>query len=507
MTVETLTAYSTTTPYVGVLPSWLSKEDAERISAYQFYEQMYDNVPNTYVLSQRGTDAAPIYIPEPKVLVEAKNRFLAQGYDYMVDPRRGTPQDQALFHNAFADLFKRELFYAKFATQKRYGLIRGDAVWHVVGNPLKAEGTRISIYEVDPASYFPIYDTENLDKITGVHLVDRIPDPKDPSKIVVRRLTYRKDPDRVGVITSETTLWAEGKWDDRTLAPQDLEQVGVVVPLFDLPPAITSLPVYHIKNFRTPGQPFGASELKGMERLAAAINQAISDEELALALEGIGVYATDSGPPVDADGNETNWRMGPGTVVEVDEERKFWRVSGINSVQPILDHVRFIIGSMRQATAVPDIAAGNVDVSVAESGIALYLQLAPILASNAEKEQEMLGKYDHMLYDITNMWFPAYEQMPTGTGVSVVSNVEDPMPVNREARVQEIIALATSTPPLISAEYAREELSKYGYTFPAEMGEAVVAEQQALASAKVGDVFGSRAADELGVVEDDLGGT
>jgi hypothetical protein len=37
------------------------------------------------------------------------------------------------------------------------------------------------------------------------------------------------------------------------------------------------------------------------------VNQSISDEELTLALDGIGVYATTSGPPLDSDGNATDW--------------------------------------------------------------------------------------------------------------------------------------------------------------------------------------------------------
>lgn len=493
-----LTQWSTVAPLMGVLPSWLGKEDAERIEAYRIYEQMYDNVPDTYQLAQRGSDSQPIYIPAPKIIVEATNRFLATGWQYMVNPRIGTPQDQSLVTNALAQLFKRELFYAKFSTQKRYCLIRGDAVWHFVGDPLKPEGRRISIYEVDPASYFPIYDVENLERIVGCHLVDRV---KVGDDNLVRRQTYRKDPER-GTITSETTLWEEGKWDDRNLVAADLSQKGVITPLFELPPSITSLPVYHIKNSRIPGAPFGGSELKGIERLAAAVNQAISDEELSLALDGIGVYATTSGPPTDASGAEVNWRLGPGRVAELgDQADKFWRVTGVGSVAPYLDHVRFIMGTMQQSAAVPDVAAGNVDVSVAESGIALYLQLAPILAKNAEKEQEMLGVYDHMLYDLVQMWLPSYEGTPAGIATEVVSIIDDPMPVNREVRVQEIMALVAAK--IVSIEYAREELSKFGYRFPDNMGETVVAETTALASAETGDVFGSRAADELGVNADE----
>jgi len=494
MATGDFTQWSTIAPLMGTLPTWLGAEDAQRLEAYRLYEQMYDNVPDTYKLVQRGTDAQPIYIPTPKIIVEATNRFLATGYNFMVNPRIGTPQDQALVQNAISQLFKRELFYAKFSTQKRYGLIRGDAVWHLVGNPLKAEGTRVSIYEVDPGSYFPIYDVDNVEKIVGCHLADRI---KVGDDNLIRRQTYRKDLER-GVITSETTLWEEGKWDDRNLLPEDLSQVGVVVPLFDLPPAITSLPVYHIKNSRIPGAPFGGSELKGIERLAGAVNQAISDEELSLALDGIGVYATTSGPPTDGEGNEVNWRLGPGRVAELGgEDDKFWRVNGVGSVAPYLDHVRFIMGTMQQSAAVPDIAAGNVDVTVAESGIALSLQLAPILAKNAEKEQEMLGVYDHMLYDLVQMWLPSYEGMPTGIATEVVSLIDDPMPVNRDVRVAEILQLVTAK--IVSIEYAREELAKFGYRFPENMGETVVAETAALSEAQVGDVFGSRAADELNV--------
>lgn len=497
-TVKDLTQWSTVAPLMGTLPTWLSKDDAERILAYQIYEQMYDNVPDTYQLAQRGSDAQPVYIPTPKILVEATNRFLAVGWNFLINPTVGTPQDQAQVQLMLDQLFRRELFYAKFSTQKRYGLIRGDAVWHFVGDPLKVQGKRISIYEVDPGSYFPILDPVNPDRIIGCHLADRIPNPADPTKTVVRRLTYRKT--ETGTISSETTLWEEGKWDDRNLLPVDLSQVAVIVPLFELPPTITALPVYHIKNTRVPGAAFGGSELKGIERLAAAVNQSISDEELSLALDGIGVYATTSGPPTDGQGNEVNWRLGPGRVAELGgESDKFWRVTGVSSVAPYLDHVRFIMGTMQQAAAVPDIAAGHVDVAIAQSGIALYLQLAPILAKNAEKEQEMLGIYDHMLYDLVQGWLPAYEQLPAGILVEAVSLVEDPMPVDKAAKVTELLALVAAG--IITAEFAREELTKLGYRFPEEMGAQVVAERTALAGAEQGDVFGSRAESELAAQE------
>jgi hypothetical protein len=485
----TLIQYASVAPLLGALPSWIGNDaDAQRYAAYQVYENMYWNVPDTFKLVQRGSDSKPVYIPSPRIIVEATNRFLAKDWDFLVDPKIGTPADQELIGRLLRKTFKRELMWSKFPTQRRYGLIRGDTCWHITANDLKAEGTRVSIHELDPSSYFPILDPDNMDKILGCHIVDQITFGED---IVVRRQTYRKTPNNT--VTSELSLFELGAWDDRDPAAE-VKQVAVVTPLFELNPLITSLPVYHIKNNRTPGDEFGSSELRGFEMLAASVNQTMSDQELSLALDGIGLYATTSGPPTDEDGNETNWILGPGRVAEIEEGTTFERVSGVTNL-PGLDHVRFIMGTMQQAAAVPDIAAGNVDVSIAESGIALYLQLSPILSKNAEKEAEMLGVYDHMLYDLTQQWFPAYEAIPSQLDVEVASIVGDPMPVNREARIQELINLVTAQ--MISVAYAQQELAKYGYDVPTEMVGDIVAEQAALGKAANPDPFASRVASEL----------
>ena len=477
----------------------MSQADQERIAAYALYEDMYWNQPDTFKVMQRGTDAAPIYIPSARVIIDATNRFLAKDWDFVIDPTRGTPADQLLLRQAMERLFKRELFWTKFATQKKFGLIRGDSCWHIVGNGDKAAGSRLSIYEVDPASYFPIYEDDNLDRLVGCHLVDQVQYEK---KVVIRRQTYRKDPS-TGRITTETALFEAGAWDDRDTDPYVTGPSGIaapklkllkqLVPVTELDPRITSLPVYHIKNNRTPASPFGSSELRGLERIAVAVNQAISDQELALALDGIGLYATTSGPPVDADGNETNWTLGPGRVVELEDGTEFKRVSGVTSL-PALDHTRFLLEQQRLAAGVPDIAVGMVDVQVAESGIALQLKMAPLLAKNEEKEAEMLGVYDHMLYDLKSQWLPVYEGLNV-PDTEINSIVQDPMPVNHKDRVAEILQLLSAN--VISAAYARERLTGLGYDFPAEMGLDIVQEAQALAEAVGYDPFASRVADEL----------
>lgn len=496
-----MTPYSTAKPFFGPLTTWVPPEDAERIAAYQLYEGIYRNVPDAFKLVQRGSEASPIYIPSAKTIVEAKNRFLAKRWNYTLDPKLGSPAEREAVGGALTTLFRRERIYSKFGTQKRYGLIRGDAVWHVVADPAKPPGRKLSLYEVDPAAYFPIEDPYNSDKVLGCHLAT--PVLLESGATSIKRQTYRKLDN--GGVSYELSWWEVGAWDDREGSQQELKPAREV-PLGDfnrpvrptaLPLTITSLPVYHVKNSRVPGASFGTSDLEGFERIIAGVNQAISDEELTLALEGLGLYATTSGPPVDDEGNETTWKIGPGYVVELDPDAKFDRINGVTSVTPLLDHIGYLERAMREAAGVPDIAIGNVDVQTAESGIALAFKMAPILAGNEEKEQELLGVMDHLLYDLVKMWLPTYEQLPAGFA-QAVSIVDDPLPVNRAAVIQELTQLLATDPPLISAEYARTVLSeRLGYEFADELGATVVAEAAALAAARNPDPFASRVASEL----------
>lgn len=492
-----LRPYATARPLFGILPTWLSADDAARLEAYALYEGMYRNVPDAYKIIQRGSESNPLYVPSAKTIIEATNRFLAKDWTFVADPILGTDQERALLSSVLTPLFRRERVWSKFTAQKRFGLIRGDTVWHIVADPTKPQGRRLSILEVDPGMYFPIFDPADDDKLVGCHLVEQIPNAK--GEVSIKRQTYRKDPLN-GKITHEITWWELGAWDDRTTDPKDLKKAkeppAPPLPLHYLPDAITALPVYHVKNDPTPGDHFGTSILSGLERIAAGVSQAISDQELELALSGLGLYVTTSGPPVDGSGNETNWQIGPGYVAEIDPESDWKRVAGITSVEPNLDHVRYLENKMREATGVPDIAIGEVDVSVAESGISLAFKMAPILAANSEREQEMLGVYDQFLFDLTRGWFPAYEAINFGEAATAVSVVSDPMPINRKAFLEEVQLMVTMQ--LISVEYARVLVSeKLGLEFPEEMGETVVAEQTALANARNADPFEARVAREL----------
>lgn len=472
-------------------------DDQERIRAYQFYEDAYHNRPETFQITMRGEDEEQkaIYLPSARIIIEATNRFLAVQYTFLLEPGDGSgPHTEA--RRMLGNLWKRERMATKFNNQRRYGLVRGDAMFHVTADDTKEEGKRISIHELDPSSYFPVMDPNNAERVIGCHIVDTIQDPReaeDRSKRVARRQTYRKvlgeDGNATGKITSELALFELGKWDDRTGKSDDIEQVQVLRPEFELPDPISEIPVYHWRNNLIPGGTFGNSEVSGIERLMAAMNQSMTDEDATLVMQGLGMYTTNAGAPQNADGTPGEWEVGPGVIIETGEGQSFSRVTGVSSVAPMQDHINLMHERANQSAGVPEIAAGSVEVGLAESGIALRLQLLPILAKNAEKESEMLTVMDHMLYDLMNMWFSAYESKDFSM-VDVASSVGEPIPPNREHKIQEIMLLFTSG--LITIKMAQAELAKFGYNFADGDEKQALADAAAMAAAKSGDPFSNR---------------
>lgn len=492
--------------------------DILRIASYDLYDGIYHNRQESLELQLRGEDSAPIYMPSAAKIIEATSRYLAVGFDYFAKgPNDGSaeasPQDDDLpitadsieatttIEGYFANFFKRERVKAKFSTQKRYGLIRGDAMWYLTADPNKQQGSRLSLHELDPRQYFPIDDPQDNTRVIGCHIVDLVQDPRKPddkSAYVARRQTYRKIIDDQGVttgISSERTHWEVGKWDDRILTEKDMEgqQVpnpGLDMPLQTLPKEITNLPVYHIKNKRVPNSGFGMSELAGLETLIFAINQAISDEDLTLVMQGLGMYVSNAGPPQNEDGSAGDWNVGPGQVIEVGGEQEFTRVTGVSSVTPYVDHIKAMDDALMQGAGVPEIAAGAVDVAIAESGIALMIQMGPILAKNFEKELEIILTMDQMFYDIVNGWLPGYEEIqPNNATVQTI--VDDPMPVNRDAKIQELMLLYTSG--VITLSMVVSGLMELGYKFPdndpQKAADMISAEQKQKSIDMMGDPY------------------
>lgn len=491
MTAPIFTPYSTIRPMMpATLPSWIPDElDKLRITSYQLYEQIYWSVPSTFKLVARGTEDKPIYLPSAKTIIETANRYTATGMTVNVtlDPLAPATDDDRLAYQAvWDDLFKRERFWSKFAGNKRYGLIRGDWLWYITADPAKADGKRLSINPLDPASYFPITADDDVDKVIGCHIVDQIQVGDDT---FIHKTTYIKPGNARNpgqYITVEEGLFELDDWGGPKPKP-----VKTIRPLSTIQ-GITNLPVYHIQNFDEPSNPFGSSEIRGVERVMAAVNQAISDEELALALEGLGIYWTDAPAPTDDNNKPVAWNLGPGRVLEIPLGSVFNRTSGVSSVSSSMEHMKYLVQNMREASAIPDVAIGNIDVSVAQSGIALALQFSPILAHTAEKDVSIVEVHTQMFYDIKNEWLPVFERISLD-GVNVDPVIGDKIPVDRTARIDELNNMFDRS--VISAEYYRTEMVKLGYTFPKNMDAQI--NDETTARAEAADPFGARSAAEL----------
>jgi hypothetical protein len=215
--------------------------------------------------------------------------------------------------------------------------------------------------------------------------------------------------------------------------------------------------------------------------LISGINQTATDQELAIALQGLGVYWTDSGRPKDADGHDTPWSISPATMLELMDGKKIGRLDGIGSIQPSLEHIAFMASQARETTGTPDIAVGAVDVKVAESGVSRAIQFAPVIAKNAEKEETLRGVLDQMLFDLLTGWMPAFEGY-IDNGVRVTSEFGPALPVNAKELVEQLVALVKDK--LVSTEWARKQLTdKLGWTFPETEAEAIAFETAAMLDA------------------------
>lgn len=494
--LESFSPYSTIQDMITAKPQWMSSYDADRIMSYQIYEQIYWNVPDTFKLTARGTDAQPIYVPTARTIIDTTNRYVGKGWSVTIDPDYGTPDDQNELRMELTKLFRRERFFSNFNSNKRYGAIRGDWCFHVIGNLDKLEGRRITLEALDPASYFPVTHPTDPDRIIGAHIVYQF---ETDDGTVLKRQSYWKGSDPINNdgsdmrIFNEVALFNMESWEEF-----DAKPVTVIKPLTQLPEQITSIPIYHIRHIETPGDPWGSSSLRGFERILAAINQAVSDEELALALEGLGMYWTDAGAPIDPITKKpTDWVLGPGRVVEVPAGRKFDRINGVSSVTPVMDHLKFMIASLKEASNTPDVAIGKVEQAVAESGISLSLQMGPMLAMADELDENIAGTMDQMLFDLTTMWLPAYELIDIEAVAE--STFGEKLPANKQQDISDILSMVEAG--VASAEWARGELAKLGFIFPEDEGTKLTAEQAARAAAI--DPFSARAAAELDKEETD----
>lgn len=476
------TPYSTISPFIRGMPKWVPENDQLRIASYDTYERIYWNVPEAFALLKRGAEENPIYIPNARTIADTTAHFWLKGLTVgLTDPEANVEANAAL-----QALLRRERFFSKFQVAKHSGVVRGDFVLHLTADPLKPADSRISINSVDPAAYFPVEDDDDLDRIIAVHLAEQFINADGDTQ--VKKLTYRYE----GEEGTRRVLRSEAIYDLDDWAEPSAAPVEVIHNEEPLPDTITHIPVYHFKNMDWQGQPFGSSELRGFEVLLGRINQSISDEDLALALEGLGVYATDAPPPTDEDGNEVPWEISPGRVLGIPDGKSFNRVPGVGAVTPMLDHVHYLEEKLFEASGTTEVARGAVDVQAAESGIALAIKFIPTLAKIETRDVSALDVLTNFFYDWKS-WHRAYEG-PDFRELEILPQIGPKLPVNRDAVRTELNDMLDRK--VISRAFYRAQMTAlFDYHFPEEIEDDIVREESKLVESL--DMMGARISQDL----------
>lgn len=454
------TQWSTLSRMLGQKPSWVPVDEQDRIAAYEKYDEIYWNDPTQFSLRVLEGEQ-PLYIPNARIVVDTTSSFVLKGLTL-------SSKDSAT-QAALDQLLDREMFYPRFEVAKHAGVARGDYVIHLSANPQKVPGTRISMNSVDPSMVFPIYDENQPDKMIACHLAHQYELPDDQT-IYVRRLTYRLDlsTGQKRVLRSEGVYKVEPKW-----YGAKAELVKEIIPEGLLDSAITSIPVYWFKNRDWEGDLYGSSELRGMEAVTQAISQGSTDINMALALNGLGVYATDGGRPVRDDGTETDWEVAPGRVMEVPAGSYFRRVEGVGSITPAKDHIDYLEEKLFSASGITDIALGKADVAIASSGIALAIKFMPTLAKVEERDRWGVARLKQLFYD-WKIWHGVFENQQLVGDIAV--ELGDKLPTDRTARFTELNNMIDRH--VISTKYYREEVKKLGYVFPPEIEAEIMADME-----------------------------
>ena len=444
---------------------WIPSEDQERIGAYLKFDEMYWNDPNQYALRVLEGEQ-PLYIPKSRKVVDTTAYYLLKGLELKCEDKKT--------QTALEALLKRETFYSTWETEKLSGIARGDWVYHMTADPMKLEGNRISLEPVHPGNVFPIWNPEDPDDMIGVHLAKVWDNPDEPTKFFLRRLTYRKVvEDQSRRISREETIF---EVDNNIWGPK-AKVFKKILPLGLLDARITALPVYWFKNRAWSGEDYGSSELRGLEAIAATISQGATDVSAALALEGLGVYATDGGRPVveQSDGTlvDGEWEVAPGKVMEVPSGAYFRRVEGVGSITPAKDNIDYLEDKMHEAAGLSDVALGTVDAQVAASGLALSIRFSPTLAQMETRDKHGIDKLTQMFYD-WKTWHAVFEfEQLDG---DIVPTIGDKLPIDRTARVNELNNMLDRG--LIPGSFYRAEMEKLGYVFPKDIDKQLEDERQ-----------------------------
>lgn len=472
----------------GEAPRWLPEEDGYRAAVYDSLESVYWSEDASYTLRVLVTEQ-PIYSPNARIVVDTVAHYLMKGLTVTVeDPEKHKAQADAL-----DSFLKREKFYPRFHTAKHGGCIRGDFCLHMTADPAKPAGKRISLTSVHPGKVVRKFDDDDGEHITEAWICEPYCDPDNEDQDLVRRLHYwyvegevttkSDDPDEpmaadveLANATEQRYVWSEEEVlvNDSSLWSDQENVYQVLNPPGQLPDEINHIPVFWFKNIAMDGQPFGSSDLRGLERIIRGVSQQVTDLNVAMALDGLGQYVTDAPPPT-VNGSESTWTIEPGQVQQVPNGNFFKRVEGVGSVQPMLDTIGYAENQINQAAGISAVSMGDVPPATATNPMALAVNFMPTLSKVQERDHFGVANLEHVFWQWT-VFMTAYEDMDWPEGVDILVQLGDKLPQDRTARINELNNMLDRD--IISKAYYRQEMQQLGYTFPDDIQDQIDEERE-----------------------------
>lgn len=473
-------------PFAGASgPDWLPMDDSDRASAYDTYETIYWSEDGCFTVRTLVTEQT-LYMPNGRVIVDTIAHYLLKGLCVsLLDPETYKTEAQDL-----DDFLKREMFYPRFHTAKHGGVMRGDFALHMTADPNRPDGKRICLNSVHPGKIVREFDDDDGDRVTQVWICESYTDPNDPDKPLIRRLHYWyqggennyddappeyadrsvMDSDSRRVMSEEMIMEVDADlWDE------DEHVYQVMNPAAPLPPEIDTIPVYWFKNIPTDGQPYGSSEMRGVERVIRQLAQEGSDLGVAMALDGLGIYVTDATRPKNDSGQEIPWSVEPGQVAEIQNGTYFKRVNGVTSVAPMVEAMNWFKASMMEATGVTGVSLGDVDGTTASNPMALSIKFLPTLAKITERDAFGIGRLNNLFTDWTK-WREAYENEAWPDGCELSIKIGEKLPEDRTERINELNNMLDRN--IISRKFYRSEMENLGYKFPDDIEDQVKEERE-----------------------------
>lgn len=480
---------------VDDLYAYLPSPHRERAQAYAKYDQLYWNDDLAYRLRVMAEETA-VYIPNPRTVVDTTSHYYLKGLSV------STKSASSAMGKVLSEFLSREMFYSRFHANKHRGVARGDYAIHMTADESKPEGRRISLTPLHPAKVILDTDPDDVTRVIRARLVEEIPHPDeqkaaDGEKAIKELVYWYKGDDEdlpdPGMEPQDIARGHQGDQGKRTVYREEniwstekpwykaKERVLLenTLPEEPLPDPIDTIPVYWFNNMAWDEEPYGYSELRGLESTFKVISQGTTDQSTALSLLGLGLFATDGGQPVDSSGNKTDWEIYPGYVAQVPSGAYFRKVEGVTTVTPVNDHHEYLESKIREAGGLSDVALGRVDVQTASSGIALAIKFMPTLAKLDERDKAGVDKLRQLFYDWKN-WWAAYEGQTFTEEIEV--KIGDKLPTDRTARINELNNMLDRG--VISKKYYRDEMQELGYTFPDDLESQIDAEKEKEAEQK-----------------------